>query len=149
MLEERPTNHDRTWTRPGIRAKWSGLILVALLFTPPALGIIDLLRIGNYGNGFSLLAIFGTAFAGLAWQRRRFGNSFTCSVEGIAVRTWYGRRFCVPWTGVGAATLTRRDGLTGLRTLKVRSPSGRLLAELPQDIGPLEEIGQAIEQRGS
>ena len=149
MLEERPTNHDRTWTRPGIRATWSGPILLLLLLGLPVVGMIHLVTIGNYGNALGLFAVCGGWFVAFSWSRRRFVTSFTCSRSGIGARTWYGRRFFVAWEGVGTAMWTRRQGPAGLRSLKVRSPSGRLLAELPQDIGPLEEIAQAIEQRGS
>jgi hypothetical protein len=144
---EHPDHNSDTWARPGIRATWSGVILIVLLGTLPTLIIIHLLSIGNYENGLGLLIIFGGVFAGLVWQRRRFVTSFTCSGEGIAVRTWYGRRFREPWEDVGAATMTRRQGLAGLQSLRVRSTSGRLLAELPHDIGPLEEIARAIEHR--
>ncbi|HEX5248889.1 MAG TPA: hypothetical protein VFW14_04415 [Gaiellales bacterium] len=43
--------------------------------------------------------------------------------------------------------MTRRQGVAGLRTLRIRSSSGRLLAELPEDIGPLDEIAQTVERR--
>jgi hypothetical protein len=75
-------------------------------------------------------------------------TSFTCSSQGIVARTWYLRTLREPWERVGAATVTRRQGIAGLRYLRVRSPAGRLLAELPPDIGPLDEIARAIEHRG-